>query len=195
MITWPFTHYDLCQDSTTDRVDIFNAKWKKKNTHSVTDLIHEKKKLPFLNVYTPQLLDSSTHFFFLSGEVHAFRYYDPFGTRILVLFYFSFRNSTQKKTKPNTHLFAQYQISRFLVDLFLMLSLYIFLFTRVSKKFCYILIAWGTIQQLQMLLPRLWRWLNHTVFVFWLTNQRSMAQGLFKMGPSAGQSPHMPGIF
>ena len=32
------------------------------------------------------------------------------------------------------------------------------LFTRVSQKFCNILVMCSTIQQLQMLLPRLWRW-------------------------------------
>ena len=29
---------------------------------------------------------------------------------------------------------------------------------QVSQKFCNILVIWGTIQQLWMLLPRLWRW-------------------------------------
>ena len=30
----------------------------------------------------------------------------------------------------------------------------------MSRKFCNILIMWGTIRQLRMLLPRLWRWLT-----------------------------------
>ena len=35
---------------------------------------------------------------------------------------------------------------------------HIYLHVYQSQKFCNILVAWGTVQQLRMLLPRSWRW-------------------------------------